>query len=399
VLIGQEKFQSEYGHLYEKALQEARDYVAHPDKLKAALELRERRGDPMQLRAPEADPYSYRLTLYRGFIRFPQRLKNFIIAENEPKSLTRSFLPTIMDVEPNSRCNFRCIMCQVSGWRYGRRAEDLGVDELKAFVEEQPGLIEVKLHGMGEPLLHERYFEMVQYLSELHIWVRTNINGSLLHVRNNYLRLIDSGIGEVQASFDGATKEVFEKIRRKSNFERVMENLTLLNDYANQQDRPYTRMWVLVQKYNRHQVFEFVKMAKRMGFRRLTFSLSLNDWGQESWQAKNNDLQATGDFSEEELRQLATIGLQEGIDISIWKQAAKYSTENLDTICSWPFNRPYISCDLRVVPCCMIANPEIADLGDAKDFKQVWNGPAYQAFRQAHLDGQIPKVCRGCYVS
>lgn len=399
MLISDKEFQIKYGPLYERALQEAKDYVVHPDKLRAELELREKKRDPMQLRVPEADPYTYRMTLYRGFVRFPERLKNLIIAQNEPRSPVRSFLPTIMDVEPNSHCNFRCIMCQVSGWKNGKRADDLTLEELKEFMEEQPGLVEVKLHGMGEPLLHKDYSDMVQYLSERDIWVRTNINGSLLHVRENYRRLIDAGIGEVQSSFDGATKEVFEKIRRNSNFERVVQNLTLLNDYANRQDRLYTRMWVVVQEHNRHQIFGFVELAKQTGFRRLTFSLSLNDWGQEDWREKNAALQAKQDLSLEERQQLAEIALRDGIDISIWKQADKYSTESPETTCPWPFNRPYISCDLRVVPCCMIANPEIADLGDAKDFEQVWNGPAYQAFRQAHLDGRIPKVCQGCYVS
>ncbi len=167
-----------------------------------------------------------------------------------------------MDIEPNSRCNFRCIMCQVSEWENGKRSEDMTLEQLQAFIESQPGLTEVKLHGMGEPLMHPRYIEMVRYLVERDLWVRTNTNSSLLHARDNYRRLIDAGIGEIQTSVDGATKEVFEKIRRRSNFEQVVSNLTLLNRYANTKDRPYTRMWVVVQEYNRHQIFEFVYREK-----------------------------------------------------------------------------------------------------------------------------------------
>ena len=129
--------------------------------------------------------------------------------------------------------------------------------------------------------------------------MRTVISGSLLHIRHHIERLIDSGVGEVQTSFDGANKEVFESIRRKSNFEKVVENFTNLNKYANQMDRPYTRMWVVLQQKNRHQLFDFVELAKKMEFRRLTFSLSIGDWGQDSWKDKTEELQAIS-FSEEE---------------------------------------------------------------------------------------------------
>lgn len=397
MLISKEKFQSEYGSLYEQARLEAEDYVAHPEKLKTDIESKKKERDAMQLRAPEADQFSYRMTLYQGFIRFPERLKNFIIAKNEPRSAMRSFLPTIMDIEPNSRCNFRCIMCQVSEWGSGGRAEDMTFEELKEFMEREPFLTEVKLHGMGDPFINKYYIDMVKYLTDQHIWVRTSTNASLLHINENYKRLIDAGIGEVQISIDGATKEVFEKIRRGSNFERVVDNCTSLNEYANSKSRSYTRMWVLVQEHNRHQILEFVDMAQRMGFRRLSYSITLNDWGQENWNIKNKDLQARQGFSEEEEHRLAEMALKTGLDISVWKQADKYSTKNRETLCPWPFTRPYISCDLRVVPCCMIANPKIADLGDAREFVDVWNSPAYQSFRRSHLEGNIPQYCRSCY--
>lgn len=397
MLITKEKFQSEYGRLYEEAKRDAEEYVAHPEKLKADIELKRKERDPMQLRVPEADQFSYRMTLYQGFVRFPERLKNYIIAKNEPRFVMRSFLPTIMDIEPNSRCNFRCIMCQVSEWGGGGRAEDMTFEELKEFMEKEPFLTEVKLHGMGDPFINKAYNDMVKYLADQHIWVRTSTNASLLHINENYKKLIDAGIGEVQVSIDGATKEVFEKIRRGSNFERIVENCTLLNKYANSKGRPYTRMWVLVQEHNRHQILEFVDMAQRMGFRRLSYSITLNDWGQESWNIKNKDLQARQGFSEEEEHRLAEMALKTGLDISVWKQADKYSTEKPETLCPWPFTRPYISCDLRVVPCCMIANPQIADLGDAREFADVWNSPAYESFRSSHLEGNIPKYCRNCY--
>lgn len=396
MLISEKKFQCEYGQLYKRALRESEDYVAHPDKLREELQLQKKKRNPIQLRTPEADPYAYRMINYRGFVRFPDRLKNFVIAKNEPRSDIRSYLPIMLDIEPVSRCNFRCIMCTVRKFENGKRANDLSLAVFKQFIESQPQLIEVKLQGIGEPLLHKDFFDMVRFVRERDIWLRTTVNGSLLHVRDNYRRLIDSGVGEVQISFDGATKEVFERIRINSDFEQIVRNVTKLNEYANTKDRRYTRMWVLVQDFNHHQIFEFLELAKQMGFTRLTYSMNLGDWGRPDIYEDNRSRQAQH-LTPDERQQLAETALRYGIEVSIWGSTDKYTTESPQKLCAMPFDRAFISSDLRVVPCGGIGNPEVADFGDAKDFQQVWNGPIYRAFRQAHLYGNIPQYCRNCY--
>jgi pyrroloquinoline quinone biosynthesis protein E len=396
MLISEAEFHQKYGAIYETELARAQEYVNDPGKLR--YEVEKDSGDVVShcLRPPVPDPFTYRMMLYKGFIRYPERLKNYIVARNEPRTRIRSFLPTIIDVEPVSRCNYCCIMCTVSDWPKGKRADDLTLEEFKGILDELPSITEMKLQGMGEPLLHRDFFKMIELVVERFIWVRSTINGSLLNIRDNYRRLIDSGIGEVQTSFDGATKKVFEKIRRGSNFEQVVRNLTLLNDYANQQDRPYTRMWVVLQKYNRHQVFGFVDLARKMGFRRITFSVGLVDWGQDKWHASNERLQAN-QLTFEEQQRLSEMAEQYAIDISTWDSTAKYTTESEEKMCPAVFNRASITSDARLVPCSMLSDPRIVDLGDAKEFKREWNSLLYQAFRQAHLLGNVPQCCRGCY--
>jgi len=47
----------------------------------------------------------------------------------------------------------------------------------------------------------------------------------------------------------------------------------------------------------------------------------------------------------------------------------------------------------------MIGDPEAFEIGkgSGKSFSELWTSDEYQAFRQAHLDGDIPKVCKNCY--
>lgn len=396
MLMSNQEFEKKYGKLFTELLKESQDYLANPVKLKNDILNKRKQFQASQMAFPEPDQFTYRSMRYQRFVEDPDCLKNYILSDNENYSEKVSFLPYIIDIEPNSRCNFRCIMCQVSDWDKGQRARDMTFEEYQDLIDSNPQLLEIKLQGMGEPLLHKDFIKMIEYASAKNMWVRTVINGSLLHIRQHIERLIDSGVGEIQTSFDGANKEIFESIRRKSNFEKVVDNFTNLNKYANKKDRPYTRMWVVLQQQNRHQLYEFVELAKKMEFRRITFSLSLGDWGQDSWKDKKEGLQ-TLSLSEEEEGNLIRLSKDSGIDISIWKISNKYSFDKPENLCAWPFIRTLVSSDMKVGPCCMISNPDIANLGDGNDLIKTWNSKSYQDFRKSHLEGKIPAYCENCY--
>ena len=386
-----------YDNAYEEELEKAKQYVENPEVLSNDIKSELIKRDSSRLYEPMPDLFAYRMVKSKGFVKYPERLKNYILSKNECEDEYRSFLPHIIDLEPNSQCNYRCVMCHVSEWDKGKRTDDLSLDKFVKFISDNQQLTEVKLHGMGEPLLHPDYFDMVKILVNNNIWVRTSTNGSLFHIRDNAEKLIDSGIGEVQVSFDGATKDVYEKIRRKGKFERVKNNCLKLNNYANLKDRLYTRMWVVVQNDNRRQLVQFVELAASMGFKRISFSFSLNDWGMKYWKDKNKRLESNFGFSSKEEQKLIEVSKKEGVDVSIWKQSSKYESQP-GKYCPWIFNRPYISCDLRLVPCSMIGNPDVSNLGDAMTINNTWNGNVYREFREQHLSGDIPLICKSCYL-
>lgn len=397
MLMEEKAFAEKYGSLYRERLARVQACVNDPEILRKEISAVKSATKGAVFPVPKADEFTYRMIQYNGFIRYPKRLQNFLIAENESRELTRSFLPTIMDIEPTSRCNFRCIMCQVRDWQNGRRADDLSFTDFKKIIDEEYGLTEVKLQGFGEPLLNKDFFKMLEYLTQRFIWVRTTVNGSILHLHENYKQLIDYGINEVQTSFDGATKEVFEKIRPHSNFERVVENLKYLNRYANSKGSLVTRMWVLIQEHNKHQIFDFLDLAKYMEFKRLTFSIGMSDFGQEKWEANNKTLQVKEFLSPPNIEKILHQAKEAGLEVTYWNLAKKYTNNDISAKCPWPFNRSYITSDLKIVPCCMVGNPDVVNFGSAREFKDVWNSPTYQNFRKAHLAGKIPPYCRNCY--
>jgi len=329
----------------------------------------------------------------------PRCAENYARYRRARRTPNLDYLPVKLDIENVSRCNFRCTMCQVSDWAKGKRADDLPIGEFTRLIDEQYGLVEIKLQGIGEPLLGApELFDMIRYVRERHIWVRLTTNASLLHLKENYKHLIDSDPNEVQISIDGATKDVFEGIRRGSRFETVMDNCKKINAYSRERGVRRTKMWTVVQAGNVHQVPDLVELAAELGFTSMVFSLDIGDWGQQSWQDRNGAAMANSGIAPELAERLVMRGRELGVTVAFWTIADKYDWMDESKLCPWPFERAYISSDQRVVPCCMIANPETYELGDAKNLPEVWTGETMQAFRAAHISGALPDICRNCYV-
>lgn len=348
---------------------------------------------------PRPDQELWDSVMNAGFTAYPERLKNLErsrIAEARNEEI--DFLPTRLDIENVSRCNYHCTMCQVSDWPGLKRGRDMTLEEYKGLIDSLTNsLTEIKIQGMGEPLLGKCYFEMIRYARERHIWVRSITNGSILGGNDNYKKIMDADVCELHVSIDGCDREIFEKIRRGGKFDNVSRNCKLLNEYARSVDKHRTRMWTVIQRDNYHQIEQFPLVAAELGFARLTLSLDLNDWGQDSWREVNDRIDMHNQMSPELAERIIDAGKERGVEVTFWYMDEKYEFGPKGKLCPWPFGRGYISSEMKLVPCCMIANPEVCDLGDATNIVETWNGPKMKAFRKMHLRGNVPDFCQTCY--
>lgn len=305
------------------------------------------------------------------------------------------YLPVKLDIENVSRCNFACTMCAVSKWPKGKRARDMTLLEFKALIDEQVGLVEIKLNGLGEALMQgDDYFEMIRYARAHRIWVRMTTNASLLHLKDNYKKLIDSGVNEIDISIDGADAPTFEGIRINSDFNRVYKNCAGLNAYAIFRGKPTAKMWTLVQKGNVSNLEAHVKLAARLGFAHLVFSLQMHGWGDKELEARN--LAEMASISQARSWGLVDLGMERGVRVSFWDVSEKFEPVQ-GKRCPWPFERAVVTSDLRTVVCCMIGDPDAHEIGKGKTFLQNWRSEEYEEFRRAHLTGNIPSICKACY--
>jgi len=347
---------------------------------------------------PRPDQQAYAENLRLALASSPRRRSNYQRLQDRSREEILDALPAKLDFENVSRCNFRCPICPVSQWPRGQRAEDMRLEDFRKIVDDLGTLVEIKIQGIGEPVLGgDAYFAMIRHARDQQIWVRTTTNASLLHLDDSAARLVDSGVSEIQVSVDGATRETFEAIRVGGRFQQVCRNCAELNAHCRTRGLLLTRMWTVVQQRNLPELLDLVRLGADLGFPRITFSMDLHGWGQEALGKANATRLAEAGRVEESARQAVALGRELGTEVSFWRTTTKYATGSPETLCPWPFDRAFISSDLRIVPCCMIGDPGILDLGSALDFVNVWNSESYRAFRRAHLQGHLPGACTMCY--
>jgi radical SAM protein with 4Fe4S-binding SPASM domain len=152
--------------------------------------------------------------------------------------------PLHLDIEPTNVCNLRCPFCATTHNRYQKGF--MKEKTWKAILDEggENGLYSLKFTFRGEPLLHKDLPEMVRYAKEagvMDVYFNTNaVRLDELMIRE----LIDAGLDRISISFEGYTKEVYEKYRVGAIFENVVKNIETLRDIKKElgSDKPLTRI-------------------------------------------------------------------------------------------------------------------------------------------------------------
>src|SRR5512133_2873358 len=111
-------------------------------------------------------------------------------------------LPTYVQLEPVGQCNLRCEMCPIQfrrdGPPYGPPAF-MTFETFTRLMDGFVGLRDLHLQGLGEPMMHPRFFDMVDYAVKKRITVSTNSNLTLL-TRGRAERAVTSGLERLHVS-------------------------------------------------------------------------------------------------------------------------------------------------------------------------------------------------------
>jgi MoaA/NifB/PqqE/SkfB family radical SAM enzyme len=326
--------------------------------------------------------------------------------------------PRVVFIEVTNHCNLRCQTCPHTYFQQ-EPPKSLTLAELVGIADQFPNMQRVLLHGIGEPLLNHELPEMIRYLKRRQVEVIINSNGTLLSPTWQ-AALIDCGLDEFRCSIDGANEETYARIRGASLLPQVVTGLEGLVKKKAVVGAPTPRVsiWCVTTRENLAEMPDLLRLAARIDVRevyiqRLVYFAQAADKqfgmarSEQALFGQNKDLEA------EALEACSQLSRELGINFR-----ASGARDPLNSLaaarpadlapwseCLRPWTTAYVTANGNCLPCCI--SPFSTDryerliLGNVfeQPFDQIWNGPSYQAFRQALLSPTPHNSCASCGVS
>jgi MoaA/NifB/PqqE/SkfB family radical SAM enzyme len=317
-------------------------------------------------------------------------------------------LPLVV-LYPHSRCNCRCVMCDI--WR-AREREEVAPEEVAAWLEEwrHLGVQRVVLSG-GEALMHRRIWEMCAVLRDAGIAITILSTGLLLRRHAEELvRYCD----DVVVSLDGPP-EVHDDIRRVPGaFMRLAEGVAAVKD-ADPAVRVSGRC--TVQRANFRELRATVAAARIARMDRISFLAA--DVSSEAFNRPGGwDVERVSEVAlrpddlpllAEEIRLLEEECADELASGFISESASKLRRRLYDHFaavhggppagpahCNAPWVSTVIEADGTVRPC--FFQPPLGNLRQAGSLDAVLNSDEARRWR-AGLDIERDAICRRCVCS
>lgn len=316
-------------------------------------------------------------------------------------------LPVLI-LMPHSRCNCRCIMCDI--WKANQQKQELDETLIARSLSEFKKLKvrEVVLSG-GEALMHSNLWRFCDALAALNVKITLLSSGLLL---DRHARDIVKYVDEVIVSVDGS-REVHDRIRNiPGGFER-MANGVRLSKETDSAFRVTARC--VIQRHNYFDFENIVGSAQRVGFDRISFLAAdvttgafnrSSPWTQER----------AGDIA---LSKDEVIAFEEIVNTSFTTLATAYHAGYIaesparimrivkyykamnglgdfpKVACNAPWIAAVVEADGSVRPC--FFHPAYGNLHQ-RTFLNVVNSPEAIAFRK-NLDVRQDEICRRCVCS
>jgi MoaA/NifB/PqqE/SkfB family radical SAM enzyme len=313
-------------------------------------------------------------------------------------------LPVLV-LMPHSRCNCRCVMCDI--WRANANGRELTEADLEPHIDglRELGVRWITLSG-GEALMHRNLFGLCEQLRPLGTRISLLSTGLLLR---KFAKQVVAHTDDVIVSLDGSPA-VHDAIRNVPRaFERLADGIAALREVRT--DFRVTARCVL-QRGNYRDLPAIIETAKDLRLDQLSFlpadchSEAFNRPG--GWDAGRAGTVALSAEEAGELERMIAAMLPQLTEdnargflaesprrmagIAQYCQAVAGRGEFPAIRCNAPWVSAVIEADGAVRPCYF--HPAYGSLRDGR-LKSILNSPTARAFRR-NLDPVTNPVCRRC---
>lgn len=318
--------------------------------------------------------------------------------------------PVCLYLETTNRCNLLCVTCPRTYEQLEPEA-DMPWELFTTLIDQYPKIARVVLHGIGEPMLVKDIAQRVKYLKDRGIYVLFNTNGTLLNDTNGRA-LIEAGLDELRVSLDAAESEVYQMVRGKDFFDKIVQNVKNFTRLQRELNAPKPRvsLWLTGLRETVDQLPNFVRLAHDIGvtevyLQRLVF---FDEGSNGLARAESALFEHTTAAEEALIREAEDVAAELGVMFSASGAVDPGESIRMQqndapwSLCRRPWSLMYITANGRVLPCCIapfsMKGYGAFTLGDATQasLRDIWNGGEYVRFREGLLTSAPPPACSNC---
>lgn len=331
---------------------------------------------------------------YDGLTRLQEENNELNAEEMNNASLQLESYPRRFVLELTNACNLKCIMCGRDDEEFAQTYFDINsLDKVANILDK---ITEVTVFGWGEPMMHPKFRQILEYLNNYPLKKYFVTNGMLMD------KFIDDffnfNVDIIAISLDGASPEINDKIRLKGDFTKIIANIESIVARRNELrvTYPYMNFVTTLMKDNLEELPKMVKLAHDIGIEEVK-AVYLTAFNQEmSERVLFNDADKVRRvFSD-------TIALGEKYNIKIklpYIQGEDIAKNAYHKPCYVSWRDFFVGSDGYVRPC-QSTSMKLFHFDKYKNFKEMWNSTEYQDFRKRVNDREeMPPECMACYQS
>lgn len=262
----------------------------------------------------------------------------------------------------------------------------------KKIVEEVPTLTEIKLQGLGEPLLCPDLRAMMEYGHARGIGFNVISNGTLVRAK---LPELMPFLRRFVISFDTVNQQMADQNKLGFNVARCMADVKEMVQIKRRHNpRCIVGITTVVSHENMEEVPKIMQFARDAGVDYAGF-VAVENWnvpGEPAYAGSHEYVEAARQVVS--MDQIKTLYDQGGYAFELGLQ--DFSLRK--SVCYWMFSSAYVTYDGFVTSCCIRPNRQVFHFGNVKNtpFPEIWNGETAREFRKTHLLKTPNKICDRC---
>jgi len=264
-------------------------------------------------------------------------------------------------------CNAQCPNCPYTNSRIRQDYKDrpfMNEDTFK-IIADQCGEYGawIRMSGGGEPMLHPKAVELMEYAKKVGAKIGLITNGSKFTEKNS-IRLLEAHVDMIEFSVDAADPETYAKVRKGLNWDILFRNVRRMVELRN---RLQSSTKIIASGVNQVDI-DIEKVA-------------------QFWEPVVDNFQK---------RKYLTWGINDPLKSA---DPTPYLPPEQMNPCPFIFERLNIDSRGKVMVCGFdIA--AVTDMGNVheKSIKEIWHGEGFEYYRQMHLShrGNEIKLCKHC---